>query len=191
VPAAPQRLFGVPLHTLLLNDFESRRAALVEELLELKARSPGIARSNRGAWHSTPDLFESAAPELARIRDELLQGFSAQLAPPGLALRWHELWAIVSGPGDWLAPHHHHPAVWSGVLYVDAERHVVAGDRAGKLELLSPAPLTEALGEPSGVVLSPRDGVALAFPATLMHFVHPQRLPGPRVALSFNFVVGT
>lgn len=184
--APPQLVFGVPLHSAKLSNFDVLQPRLVSEIASLRAESPGVQRSNQGAWHSNVDLATRATGALAEVRGALHAALSPLLAPPGLTLEWLEFWAISAGPGDWLAPHRHPAARWSGVLYVDAERHVEASAKHGKLEIANPDPLAELTGGASGVVVPPIDGVALAFPATLLHWVHPQRLPGPRVVLSFN-----
>jgi hypothetical protein len=77
------------------------------------------------------------------------------------------------------------------VLYVDAEPDTPADarDKSGKLELLNPIPLAESFGQPSGVTLTPRNGVVLLFPGSLSHLVHPSRSARERVSVSFNFDV--
>jgi uncharacterized protein (TIGR02466 family) len=197
--AAPDvlRLFSVPVYSLLLGDFSAHGTGILGAILAERAKGPGIRASNQHAWHSSRALHRIEHPDIGWMVDAI-QRFAVAALTESYAgfeqveLRLSACWATVCGPGGWLAPHQHFPAAWSGVLYVAAEPDPSvseAHDKSGKLELLNPIPLAESFGQPSGVTLTPKNGVALLFPGALSHLVHPSRSARERVSVSFNFDV--
>jgi uncharacterized protein (TIGR02466 family) len=188
------RLFSIPVYSLLVEDFGAHAAGLLAAIRAERAESAGILASNQHAWHSKRALHRIEHPEIAWMVDAIQRFGAAALAESyagfeQVELRLSACWATVCGRGGWLAPHQHFPAAWSGVLYIDAEPQPApdARDKSGKLELLNPIPLAESFGQPSGVTLTPRNGVALLFPGALSHLVHPSRAVQERVSVSFNF----
>jgi uncharacterized protein (TIGR02466 family) len=182
-----------------IDGFGERRAELLREIDALRESSPGIVASNCGAWHSPRDLHlrNNAAfawacgAVLAMAREALRDSYGNFQA---VELRLVDAWALVATPGSWVAPHHHFPAAWSGVLWIAAEHAAVGPDaahKAGRLELMSPVPVPESFGQAAAASVAPKDGVVVLFPSILEHFVHPTRSSEPRVSLSFNLEIAS
>ncbi|HEY6559189.1 MAG TPA: TIGR02466 family protein [Polyangiaceae bacterium] len=193
------RLFAVPMFSQRIDGFGERRAELLREIDALREGSPGIVASNCGAWHSPRDLHlrNNAAfawacgAVLAMAREALRESYGNFQA---VELRLVDAWALVAPPGSWVAPHHHFPAAWSGVLWIAAEHAAVGPDaahKAGRLELMSPVPVPESFGQAAAASVTPKDGVVVLFPSILEHFVHPTRSSEPRVSLSFNLEIAS
>lgn len=186
--------FVVPIHLTTIGDIGALKQPLLEALVELRNSDPGIVASNRLCWHSPRDLHLSSAPAWQELVTRLRSASTEALAD---ALRdvqrlvMSECWAMVMDSGGWSAPHHHHPSLWSAVAYIDAEHAAAAtpGEPDGKLELLNPLPLSESYGQPSGAMITPRDGQLVLFPGGLSHLVHPARSERPRVSVSFNLTL--
>ena len=65
-----------------------------------------------------------------------------------------------------------------------------ADDLSGHLEFLNPSPWNTSLGSHGGnFAYGPRDGLLLLFPASLVHFVHPNSSDKSRVSIAYNFSV--
>lgn len=188
--------FVVPIHLTTIGELGAAKQALLQATATLRLSDPGIVASNRRSWHSQRDLHLSNAPAfqdlLARLRSASAQAL-ANVVRSGQRLVMTECWAMVMDSGGWSAPHHHHPALWSGVVFIDAEHAASAtpNEPDGKLELLSPLPLAESYGQPSGAMITPRDGQIVLFPGCLMHLVHPAVTERPRVSVSFNLTLGS
>ncbi len=185
------RPFAVPVHVHALAAFTEIRPALLDAVAGLRRAGPGLDASNRNGWHSSRDLLRRAEapwPELLRRLNDACATVVGDCVPTGMRHVITECWAMVLEPSGWAVPHHHHPAAWTGVLYLDTEHGAPADaePRAGQLELLNPIPAAELHGQPSGAVVPPRDGLVVVFPGSVLHFVHPVRAARPRISLSFN-----
>jgi uncharacterized protein (TIGR02466 family) len=96
----------------------------------------------------------------------------------------------VNPSGAYNAPHDHLGAFWSGTYYVSVPE---SGDRqAGAIEFLSPHKPLPALGAFKAPITAdklhvrPKPGMVLIFPATLVHWVHPNDSKDDRVTIAFN-----
>jgi len=113
--------------------------------------SEGIVVSNRGGYHSTPNLFarrRDDAPELAHL-ERLVRGVVAETEgerraePPEVTTSW----VNVSRAGDSHGLHTHAGARWSGVYYVSvpeaacrgAEKDAEQGAEQGAEQAMLPA----------------------------------------------------
>src|SRR5207253_1842917 len=97
-------------------------AGLVDLALFLRDRTGGVSISNRGGWHSEPNLHQ-LEDERARALTKALIEFSEtalrdSYAGKSVRAQITESWINVAGKGAWHSPHDHFPAHWSGVLYV-------------------------------------------------------------------------
>jgi len=189
-------LFAIPIFRGMLAGFDAERAALLGLVERERGGSAGLSVSNRGGFRSGNALHASPDPAMRYLVRAILE-FSVGALGPLLGgfrsqdLALSECWANVDGPGAFHTPHCHHPAAWSGVVYVSAEQSLATdpASREGKIELLSPVPVPQAFAVPTGVTVAPRDGMILLFPAGLPHLVHPHHEESERVSIAFNLDV--
>lgn len=193
-PFAPTPLFATPLFSCLLSDFDQHRPALIREILSAQSSHPGNKRSNRNAWHSIDNFAEGSA-EIGWVLSRVLTYAKRALAPyykdwATQDLRLANYWANVLGAGGFNAPHHHVPTHWSGVTYVQTGKvGTSAEDQSGMIEFLNPVPAQALYGRSGNFAYTPKEGQALLFPATLVHFVHPHSGDEPRISIAYNFTV--
>ena len=127
------------------------RPALRDVAAAEERESEGIVVSNRGGFHSTPNLFarrRDDAPELAHL-ERLVRGVVAETEgerraePPEVTTSW----VNVSRAGDSHGLHTHAGARWSGVYYVSvpeaacrgAEKDAEQGAEQGAEQAMLPA----------------------------------------------------
>jgi uncharacterized protein (TIGR02466 family) len=195
-PFTPTPLFAFPLFSSAPGGFDAHREGLIREILEHKQRYPGVVRSNRKAWHSGEELLDQVGPHLTWLIAAAMTYGRRALGQYYQDWTTHELhlgsiWANVTGPGGWNAPHHHFPAHWSGVFYI-AARGLGSGatdDLAGTIEFLNPTPWQAVWGRSGNFAYVPQEGVILLFPSSLVHFVHPHAGDEDRISVAFNFNV--
>jgi hypothetical protein len=142
---------------------------IARAVLAREAREPGLAVSNVGGWHSSPDLpiweDEGIADLIDRI-GTVTEGVGAG----GMRM---QAWANVMRAGGYHLAHRHGEAVWSGVYYVEA------GDAD------SGGAITFARGREVERVV-PRAGLLLLFPGELLHSVATYTGTAPRISVAFN-----
>lgn len=194
-PFAPIPLFSYPLYSTVVAEQARYRDTLVNEILESKARHPGVRRSNRDAWHSGEEFLAVRTPAIGWVLQNIVKFGRLALAKTHQDWATSELklghyWANVLGPGGWNAPHHHVPSHWSGVYYITVGKIGPGGDDlSGHIEFLNPSPWQSQLGKVGNFAYGPRDGLLLLFPASLVHFVHPHGSDENRISIAFNLSV--
>lgn len=188
--------FAIPAWRGELEGFSAEREGLLELVRSERQKAPGRRASNQGGFRSHDALHEVDSPSArffarsvlefgVRALREVVGGFA------GRDLALTSSWANVDGAGNWHTPHCHYPSQWSGVLYV-ATAGCSSEDpevRAGKIELLNPLPAPQAFLQPTGITITPKDGMILLFPGVLQHLVHPHHEPLDRVSIAFNLDV--
>ncbi len=190
------RLFYTPLVTFEVAGSEALNAALLEEAEALQRDSAGIARSNSGGWHSTSQFLDSDGPAIRRLRDAVRHNCAAatQAIDPGFDETGFsakmESWLNVNPTGALNVPHVHPGYLWSGCYYVAQPPQ--DGLRSGCIEFISPR---GGQSPPPGIDarcfklkhrVRPRPGQMLVFPASLTHWVYPNRSEAERVTVAFN-----
>lgn len=185
----------VPLFSAGLPGYDAaRRQALTRHILDLRQRSPGIAVSNRYGWHSERDLHLRQDEDITWLMQQLapfIRGCLESVHPDFRTANavMTACWANVSELRAWNEPHSHLPSHWSGVFYVSVEDSLHAtdpADKAGCIEFINPVPLGKVYGSSFSYWFRPRDGLALLFPAHVMHFVHPNQSDATRISIAFN-----
>lgn len=191
----PIPLFSFPLFVSTLGGHEEHKQPLMSAILDLRSKHPGVRRSNRNAWHS-PDRFGADNPHVQWLLGSMSAFAHRALAPfhdnwSHGVLKLPQYWANVMGPGGWNAPHHHFPYNWSAVYYVSAATGTGPqnDELDGMIEFLNPTPWHAMWGRRGNFAQRPQDGLALIFPASLVHFVHPHAHEELRVSVAFNFQV--
>ncbi len=194
-----QTIFPTPVAIHLWPDSEALNDELARLVREEEAKSPGLARSNVGGWHSEMGfLFRDAPPLkrlLARIRTMTAEMTRAMMKP-GRHRFSVEGWANLLRRGQYNSLHLHPNSTWSGVYYVTGNPAPEAGASplSGKIEFVDPRPGASATytvenAMQSRVTLSPAAGTMLLFPSWLQHQVHPYEGPGERISIAFNVLV--
>jgi len=186
-PFSPIPLFATPFFTARISEATAHNEALAGLIETLAQTDPGVQRSNRKGWHSSPGFLERQDPSVVWLR-ERIESFSRGCVgkrfkrPEDLVLI--QSWATLLQPdGGWHTPHHHRPAEWSGVFYVRAGPQADPEQRTGMLEFVHPSPVR---GE-GNFAVAPQDGTIVLFPAHIVHFVYPHTGDDTRIAVAFNF----
>jgi uncharacterized protein (TIGR02466 family) len=194
--ASIDELFPTPLLRFEIADAEKLNKDLLKEIARRRAAEEGKKRSNRRGWHSAEDLFERKEPAQTELAQQLLRmiAHSTRQVAPETDFTNLELvadgWINVNPRGGYNAPHDHVGAFWSGCYYVQVPND--ADGQGGAIEFLSPhkplpgrnlikAPITG-----DKVCVRPKAGTVLIFPASMVHWVHPNDSKEDRVTIAFN-----
>lgn len=165
-------------------------------------QEPGRVASNVGGWRSCDkNLEDESHPALNEFTAWLrgaIRDLTTYICPPlsgaDMAISI-KAWANICKAGDYHAVHTHSGAMWSGVYYVITTSDTPDRPTAGCIEFLDPRPacgMVHLPGKPFGrtLIVHPKPGLLLLFPAWLPHGVHPVAGSGERISISFNCVVG-
>ncbi len=191
-------LYPTPVGVFEWPDSDRMNAELRDAILARVSSSPGIVSSNRNGWHSTWDLHRWPEPCFAEFVERLHQALSLYgshlVAGSNLVLSqpWQirKCWANVNPPGGYNQAHHHIGGInlLSGVYYVDlgdcADRNragrLILQDRTGVARPKHADPMSREYA------ITPKPGVAVLFPASLMHGVEPYRGGTRRISIAFD-----
>jgi len=169
---------------------------LATEVERIRASSAGVKRTNRGGWHSSPDLQTLGNPVFNAIINHIRARLGVwvdanfELSQTPDATLWDiKLWANVNQRGDFNVGHNHFATgvVASGVYYVRCGGPEAGGatvffnDRARWLLANSPVVLKSSV-----YPVIPQDGALLIFPSWLSHEVKPYLGNEKRITLAFN-----
>ena len=191
-------LFPTPLLRFEIEDAETLNRTLLKEIAKRRAAEQGTVKSNRKGWHSDTDLFERTEPAQAQLAKMLIQMLAqaTRHVAPNADMSGVELvadgWINVNPPGAYNAPHDHLGAFWSGTYYVNMPEGGGGDERAGAIEFLSPHKPLPGVGSfrapitADKVHFRPKSGTVLIFPATIVHWVHPNDGKDERVTIAFN-----
>lgn len=193
-------LFSTPVFVFPLAEHADLRAELRARLLAEREASPGVLVSNRGGWHSRPDLAQRSEPCFQRLMTIVIQHVRtafvevARAAGADADRRFRYAvhgWAMILCDGGYIVAHDHADAHWSIAYYVDAgDADPETDPDSGALAFLSPVGGAGSVGGtslfPSTFTVRPRDGVLVVFPGWLQHYVHPYRGTRPRISVSCN-----
>lgn len=186
----------MPLLRFEVADADRLNRALLKEIAKRQASEGGISKSNRNGWHSDRDLFERKEPAQAALAQMILRMMAQatkQVAPDtdftGVQLL-ADGWINVNPRGAYNAPHDHIGGFWSGVYYV---RVPGKGEgQGGAIEFLAPHKPLPSMGfiiapiTAEKISVRPDPGTVLIFPASLVHWVHPNDSNEERVTIAFN-----
>lgn len=174
-------------------EIDDVKAQLLDDLVRAKIPHGSNGRSNVGAasWRSRLDLMKSGRSDtkssaLATILDRVRAFTRAAVEAiyDGYQPVFRECWLNVLGPGSYNAPHDHAPHALSGILWIDAESE--SDGIGGNVEFWAPF-VGQHYATDSSLMIKPIDGVAIMFPSTVKHMVHP--VPAhrrSRIALAWN-----
>ncbi|WP_309668044.1 TIGR02466 family protein [Tabrizicola sp.] len=193
---ASETLFSTPLLRFSLADHAVLDAELLAEGERQRAVTEGVAKSNRGGWHSEGNIFDSDTPCIVRLRQaaeasiwEAVRRMKGKADPATLSMKLSG-WMNMNPKGGFNAPHTHPGAHWSGVYYV-AQPAVETGN-SGMIEFLDPRSdlphwrLFEAKAFRPKRKIRPAAGEIVLFPSYLVHWVYPNETDVERVTVAFN-----
>ena len=174
-------------------DFKLDTNQLAENIIQWSKKDPGVAKTNRNAWHSTTDMQNR--PEYRPLIDELFkmvnQVFEEEFLTRGAALG--NMWANINPPGGYNQPHVHPNAVFSGVYYVKAPPNsgrLVCQDPRPGIQTCMPDRKKEQVPKHlwRDVRIEPKENRAIMFNSWLWHSVEPNMSNETRISVSYNFI---
>jgi uncharacterized protein (TIGR02466 family) len=195
------RLFCTPLIEVRLPGADALVEALKATILERRAASPGVRRSNIHGWHSDIGMLDwggEAAIALARETMQVCGRFTSDVNAAQGQSRWEmgmEMWANVSPAGASNQMHAHPGSFWSASFYIDdggdtEDGFFVAQDpRFPMIRMVAPdLVFTDETGEKqmSQFRVRPEPGKLVIFPSWLMHAVRPHKGPRERISVAMN-----
>lgn len=173
---------------------------LCDRLVAESERSPGVARSNSGGWHSVPDLTQRKEACFQDVMQRIVGRVQATFhelsrGDSGVVdLRYRfamQAWAMVMRHGDHALVHDHPEAHFSLAYYPDAgDTDAAKYPDSGKLTFVDPrrggTVIPGVTLYPTQFAIAPKTGLLVVFPGWLQHFVQPYRGGRPRVSISCN-----
>ena len=186
--------FASPMMMFQVLDCDVLNRQLVGEAQAMRARSPGLTRSNRDGWHSEDEFFGRTEPGCTTLRTHILEAVqeATQLLSPHFDFVTNQAlcqgWVNVNPPGAFNAPHDHAGFALSGVYYVS----VAPEGRGGAIEFLDPRVNANAYTIEGAdcfnrkFVINPKAGNLLLFPSYLTHWVQPNGESTDRITVAFN-----
>jgi|TARA_R110002012_G_scaffold168934_1_gene332693 uncharacterized protein (TIGR02466 family) len=174
-------------------DFKLDTNQLAENIIQWSKEDPGVAKTNRNAWHSTTDMQNR--PEYKPLINELFkmvnQVFEEEFLTRGAALG--NMWANINPPGGYNQPHVHPNAVFSGVYYVKAPPNsgrLVCQDPRPGIQTCMPDRKKEQVPKHlwRDVRIEPKENRAIMFNSWLWHSVEPNMSNETRISVSYNFI---
>jgi uncharacterized protein (TIGR02466 family) len=190
-------LFPTPLAMRVWEDGPELNALLRESILEHEEKTEGVAKSNRGGWHSETGQLEFCGDAGRRLiahmhalANEATQRIFAEQNQQMPQLHWTlEAWVNVNRDGAFNEVHTHPGSTWSGTYYVDP------GDdsdppRGARLLLTDPCVARSSTFlkpvVPGKMLVAPRAGLMILFPSYVPHMVFPHSGEGARISIAFN-----
>ena len=186
--------FASPMMLFQVLDCEVLNRQLVEEAQAMRARSPGVTRSNRDGWHSEDDFFGRTEPGCTALRTHILEAVheTTRWLSPHFDFAANRAlcqgWINVNPPGAFNAPHDHSGFALSGVYYAS----VPPEGRSGAIEFLDPRVNANAYTIEGAAcfnrkfIINPKPGNLLVFPSYLTHWVQPNGDLTDRITVAFN-----
>jgi uncharacterized protein (TIGR02466 family) len=205
VPITPEisSAFGTPILKRAVATAATINVGLERAILARAEQGAGNRISNVGGWQSPPDLLDWPEPEISLLvqeADRAIQQISAlpamlahQPDPPRVRYRAYG-WANINRPGDYNMLHLHPNNHWSVVYYVATGRLDPDTPINGRIELRDPRPAatfarTPGFNTGQPMLIRPRPGTMLVFPAWIEHSVHPFYGEGQRISIAINVAI--
>lgn len=186
---------------------EALNRELARAIQERRRTSAGTKVSNIGGWQSDTAMLEWGGATARRLLDRIVAAadrFTVDVkSPTERRHEWRaEMWANVSPPHASNQLHTHPGAFWSAVYYVD-DGYAGSSDpgAGGELVLMDPRmpmimmtmPNLRFLGgdgkpNQAQLVMRPKSGRIVMFPAWLSHGVMPYEGSGERISIAVNLL---
>jgi uncharacterized protein (TIGR02466 family) len=198
--ASLEYLFPSPIMHFDWPESETLNRRLKEIIFEIRAKSSGVVKTNRGGWQSEANLQTWKYSEIEELADRIVQLAQEYVArtlgsrddrfKAGWSIR---AWANVNQKGNFNRTHDHvgRHSFFSGVYYVDVgdiDEHGRANGRTVFEDWTCVA--TNISDDPNpyqrDFKMIPKNGRMLFFPASLMHSVETYGGDRPRITIAFN-----
>ncbi|MBT4741139.1 MAG: hypothetical protein HN793_02115 [Rhodospirillaceae bacterium] len=188
--------WGTPVFALAWPEAVGLNAELKAVILDRRAQSPGLVKSNLGGWHSSDDMLTWSSPAVATLKKWILEGLRKATQRTGKGQGYSggvqiTCWANINGPGHANDMHNHPQSAWSGVYYVDVGTPVDVEKKSGFIHFQDPRAGAGMCQDPFGKFgkgreFNPLNGQMLFFPSWLLHGVRAYQGEGERISVAFN-----
>lgn len=188
--------WGTPVFVFSQPNAQTINAGLKKLILQRRASTPGLIKSNLGGWHSEDDLLDWPGPEIKTFQNWIVDAFKVATQRTGRGEIYDGqinvyAWANVNGPGNANDVHNHPQSGWSGVYYVDVGTPVEDSKKSGFIHFLDPRGGAGMCPDPfslfgKGRQFKPMNGQMLLFPSWLPHGVMAYQGEGERISVAFN-----
>ena len=187
------RLFATPVIVEELDEAEKVNGELEKLILDQQSNDSGLKLSNRGGWQSKRDFPQWGGAPAKTIVDRAIELANAHTTgQSGSPPAWRvDSWANVSRSGNFNMPHVHGGSFWSAVYYVRAGEGeggqlVLHDPRMPALRMHAPGVMFKDTGPELRVMIQPKSGMMVLFPAWLSHSVEPWEGEGQRISVAMN-----
>ena len=195
--------FGAPVLVRQPAGWENVNDRLKAQILAKRETDPGANVSNQEGWESTANLWGMPPSEDFQVwrgwvHDSMLR--MAALLTEETDLNKIEIdyvagaWAFVDEHGAHSDPQVHPDVDWSCIYFVACGKPEPGWDRNGQFELRDPRTRAQSsklggYGFARSLMLDPKPGDMILFPAWMEHGVHPFYGEGERIAITCNIRV--
>ncbi len=186
------------------------RTSLIQECFEYRNQTESINSSyahRQVGWQSPQILFTTKKPCLKKIAELVLDsvGSISKFIAPNIDLNDFKMngsgWININQKGSLHFPHTHQGSIFSGVFYVKVpiinKQDTTDINKPGFIEFIDPRndvtsfarfvpEFEESLAFKQQMLIEPKEGVLLVFPAWLKHWVYPNTSNEERISISFN-----
>tara|TARA_B100001996_G_scaffold344502_1_gene300309 strand:+ start:1031 stop:1615 length:585 start_codon:yes stop_codon:yes gene_type:complete len=191
-----KKLYDTPVFQL---DIPIDNQKLADEIYKIREEdTSGVSLSNQGGWHSKPMYSDpqfntpicDAFTPVTNVFPNILP--TLPFKPPISRIESVSIWANINKKGDFNISHSHPACDMSGVYYVKVPK----GD-SGCLVFEDPRPayvfgnrfFVDRYSDGNMHGVTPKEGMMLLFPSSLMHSVLANKTDEDRISLSFNLVL--
>ena len=202
--------FSNPVVALEFPYDQGFRTLLIKECIKYRNESKTINSAfehRQVGWQSKKILFTTEDPCLKKIAEFILFsiGSISKIISPNIDMNnfniGSEGWININETGSLHFPHTHGGSTFSGVFYVKVPVTKKINDndinKPGFLEFLDPRndvtgfalgiqDLKDSMTFKQQMLVKPKEGTLLIFPAWLKHWVYPNTNNEERISLSFN-----
>ena len=201
VPVTPDIsvAFGTPILSRRIPDFQKHNDAIKARILAAEKEETGVSISNKSGWQSPQTLWGWEGEEFDALRlwvhGSLLRMAALTTMETDLAkvdIKYiAAAWANVNRRGDYNSGHIHNDSHWACVYYVECGTLDKGRPHNAQFELRDPRTLAQsstlsAYGFSRNLLIDPKPGQMILFPAWMEHAVHPFEGEGERISIAVN-----
>ena len=205
--------FITPVLSVELPYEETFRTSLINECLKHRNESESINTLDahrQVGWQSKKILFSTKDPCLKKVSEFILNSLEtmSKYTANNIDMKNYQIaregWININQKGSLHFPHTHGGSTFSGVFYVKVPTIKEIDDKGinkpGFIEFLDPRndvttyaygvkEFVESMTFQQQMLMQPKEGTLLVFPAWLKHWVYPNIENDERISISFNAVL--